>query len=69
MSTDLITPPTVETLPVEPILVDAVSAAKLLSISVRTLSQWTKDGIVPSRKIGGRLLFSVDRLREFAREK
>lgn len=55
-----------EPTPVEPLLIDAVSAAKLLSISTKTLWLRTKSGEIPARKIGGRVLYSLQKLREFA---
>lgn len=41
---------------VEPLLVDAVSAAKLLSISQKTLWIYTQAGAIPSKRIGSRVL-------------
>jgi hypothetical protein len=45
------------------LLVDRRTAAKMLSISERTLFDWTAAGIVPCLRIRGRVLFSVDALR------
>jgi hypothetical protein len=45
------------------LLVDRRTAAKMLSISERTLFDWTAAGIIPCLKIRGRVLFSVDALR------
>jgi excisionase family DNA binding protein len=46
-----------------PLLVDAREAARLLSVSARTLWRLTKDGEVPSVRIGRRVLFAPDALR------
>jgi predicted DNA-binding transcriptional regulator AlpA len=51
---------------VEPVLIDAVSAAKLLSISAKTLWVRTKSGEIPSRRIGGRVLYSLNAIRRWA---
>jgi hypothetical protein len=51
---------------IEPVLIDAISAAKLLSISTKTLWLRTKSGEIPAKKIGGRVLYSLQKLREFA---
>jgi len=51
---------------IEPVLVDAASAAKLLSISTKTLWLRTKSGEIPSRRIGGRVLYSLNALRRWA---
>jgi hypothetical protein len=45
------------------LLVDRRTAARMLSISERTLFDWVESGIVPCLKIRGRVLFSVDALR------
>jgi hypothetical protein len=45
------------------LLVDRRTAARMLSISERTLFDWINAGIVPCLKIRGRVLFSVDALR------
>ena len=44
-------------------------AAEALDISDRTLSTWTKAGKIPVIKIGGTVLYSIDALREWARNK
>ena len=48
---------------VEPLLLDARSAAKSLSISERTLWTFTKKGDIPCIRIGKRVLYSPDDLR------
>ena len=61
-----ITSPAAPTAPVvEPIGISAKEAAKALSISERTLWQFTKDGVIPAVKVGSRVIYSVDALREF----
>jgi excisionase family DNA binding protein len=42
-----------------------VQAAKALGISTRTLWQWTKDGIIPHKRISGVILYPVDQLKEW----
>jgi len=51
---------------VEPLLVDAVSAAKLLSISQKTLWIYTQAGSIPCKRIGSRVLYSLALLRAYA---
>jgi len=51
-----------------PILVDAIEAAKLLSISPRTLWGLTQRGEIPCRRIGRRVLYARSALEEFARK-
>ncbi|HZL34003.1 MAG TPA: helix-turn-helix domain-containing protein [Tepidisphaeraceae bacterium] len=51
--------------PIAPILVSRRDAAKLLSVSERTLADWQD---VPVTRIGGRVLYSVAALRRFVRE-
>lgn len=46
----------------EPLLISAQAAAKLLSISERTLRDRTKDGSIPSLRLGGRVLYSYSAL-------
>lgn len=50
----------------EPLLVDAVTAAGLLSISEKNLWKRTKSGEIPHRRVGCRVLYSPTRLREWA---
>jgi hypothetical protein len=47
----------------EPLLVDAISAAKLLSISQKTLWLYTQRGDIPHRRIGSRVLYPLAFLR------
>jgi excisionase family DNA binding protein len=51
---------------VDPLLVDAVSAAKLLSISQKTLWLYTQSGEIPHRRIGSRVLYPLALLRAYA---
>jgi len=44
-------------------------AAEALGISDRTLWSWTKDGIIPAVRIGGRWLYPVDVIREWLKER
>jgi DNA-binding transcriptional MerR regulator len=38
---------------VEPLAVTAVDAARMLRVSVRTIANWSKRGILTPRRIGG----------------
>jgi len=49
----------------EPLLVSPRQAARLLSVSERTLFTWTKDSKIPCVKLGRLVRYSVDTLREF----
>jgi hypothetical protein len=49
----------------EPLLVSAVQASQLLSISQRTLFALTKSGVVPHRRLSNRVLYSPDELRDW----
>jgi len=52
----------------EPILVDAVQAATLLSISERALHTLASKGRIQSVKLGGSRRFSLNELRRLANE-
>ena len=68
MASDTILPERPPIAPVEPIMLDAVSAAELLAISPRTLATLTARGAVPSVLLGSRRLYSLVALREWAGE-
>lgn len=51
----------------DPLLVDAVTAAKLLGISRTTLDKLVRDGRLARVKLAGRVLFSTELLRKIAR--
>lgn len=51
------------------IFVGQREAARLLSVSERTLWRWVKNGDCPATKIGGRTLFSPEALRAWAAAK
>jgi len=55
--------------PIEPIAVDSTQAAKLISVSPRTLHQLTKDGKIQVKRIGRKLLYGVAELKRFINEK
>lgn len=48
---------------VERLAVNAQQAAGMLGISVRTLWTRVSDGTVPTKRLGGRVLFPIDALR------
>ena len=50
------------------LLIGARDAARRLSISERTLFTLTKAGTIPSVRIGGRVLYSVESLRRMIAE-
>jgi excisionase family DNA binding protein len=54
---------------IEPIAVNLQRAAALLDISDRTLWSLTKEGKIPHKRVGNRLLFSVEELRKFISSK
>ena len=45
------------------VLLTREEAAKILCVSLPTLHQWTKDGIIPAYRIGGRVLYKLDDLK------
>ena len=49
----------------EPEYVTTAQAAKLLCLSPRTLSNWRQQRRIPFHKIGGRVVFRLDELRQF----
>jgi len=51
----------------EPLLVDAVTAARLLGLSRTTLDKLVRDGRLARVKLAGRVLFSTELLRKIAR--
>jgi excisionase family DNA binding protein len=48
------------------LLVDAHTAANMLSISTKTLWKKTKDGTIPCKRIGTRVLYSISQLQQWA---
>ena len=53
--------------PAEPLLVGAVTAARLLGVSRTTLDKLVREGRVSPVKLAGRVLFSIELLRKIAR--
>lgn len=49
-----------------PLLVDAIEAARLLGISPRTLWTLTQSGEVRCKRVGRRVLYSRQALKDFA---
>ena len=58
--------PSVST-PTDPLLVDAVTAARLLGLSRTTLDKLVRDGRLARVKLAGRVLFSTELLRKIAK--
>jgi len=54
---------------IEPLTVNAKEAARLLGICERTLRTLTKSGELPVVRIMTRVLYSVEDLREFIRQR
>ncbi len=54
---------------IEPILLPPRQAAKLLSISERTLYAFTKAGTIPVVRIGRSVRYSLDELKEWIRSR
>ena len=48
-----------QTLAPAPLLIDTHEACELLSISARTLWQLTKDGVIPCRRLGRSVRYSI----------
>ena len=53
---------------VERLAVNAQEAADMLGISPRLVFQLTKDGAIPFRRLGTRVVYPVDGLRRFVNE-
>lgn len=67
MSTADLTKPNTPAL--QPLAVGDAEAARLLSVSTRTLFNWRTDGSGPRWvKVGGRVLYAVDELRRWLAE-
>jgi len=49
----------------ESLATDPVSMAALLGVSPSTLARWAKAGLIPAVKIGGRVLFPVQDVRDW----
>jgi excisionase family DNA binding protein len=54
--------------PPERVTLKPEEAADVLGVSARTLRDWTTAGLVPSIKLGGVRLYSIDALRRWASE-
>ena len=53
-------------MPLERLLVDEREAAQMLGVSRRKIFELNKLGVLSSRLVGSRKLYSVKKLREFA---
>jgi excisionase family DNA binding protein len=62
-------PPAEPAITPDRIAVGAKQAAKLLSISERSLWQLTKDKKIPATRVGRKWIYSVNELRRFVGEK
>ncbi len=49
---------------IERLAVNAREAAKMLGVSERTLWKRAREGVIPTKRIGGRVLFPIDALRQ-----
>ena len=49
----------------EPLAVNSVEVCKLLGVSSTTLTKWTREGKIPHRRIGRRILYSIEALKNF----
>jgi excisionase family DNA binding protein len=54
--------------PITPLLLTPRQAAKLLSISERSLATYTKSGLIPVVRIGSSVRYSPDELRGWIRD-
>ncbi len=55
--------------PTPPVLLTVREAAKVLRISSRTLFTRTQDGAIPHIRLGGRVLYPLQQLREWMANK
>ncbi len=53
---------------IERLTVNAQEAAEMLGVSARTVFQLTKAGKLPHKKIGARVVYSIEALRRFVNE-
>jgi excisionase family DNA binding protein len=51
------------------LLVDKIEASKLLSLSVSTLDRMIRDNLIPVKRVGNRVLFSVRELEHWIEDK
>lgn len=51
--------------PIQPALVGRSEASQMLRISLRKLDYLVKDGTISCRKIGRRVLFALEDIRQF----
>ena len=58
-----------EELRTDPIMIGQREAARVLGLSERTLSKLIADGDIPSIRLGGRRLFSVEALKAWVAAK
>ena len=61
-------PPKAIIVQMEPVTVSIKQAAQLLSVGENTLRMWVDRKIIPSIKVGGRIVISVDVMKEWARQ-
>lgn len=54
--------------PIERLTASVAEAAEMLGVSERTVYNLTKSGRLPHKKIGTRILYSIDGLRRFVNE-
>ncbi len=53
---------------IECLTVNAVEAAQMLGVSARTVFQLTKAGKLPHKRLGGRIVYSIEALKRFVNE-
>ena len=51
--------------PLEPIAVTPWQACQMLGVTRPTLAKWTRAGLIAHRRVGKRVLYSVDALKAF----
>jgi len=54
--------------PVERLAVSAREVAEMLGVSERLVFQLTKDGTLPHKRLGARVIYPIDGLRRFLNE-
>ena len=53
---------------IERLTVNVAEAAEMLGVSARTVFQMTKAGKLPHKRLGSRIVYSIEALRRFVNE-
>ena len=60
-------PPAPEPPPAEPLAISASDAARLIGVTTNVIYDWTRAELIPHHRIGNKILFGPDELREWWR--